>query len=101
MTWAAHTRSASQRGYDGTHRRLRATLLPTAYGTACPICWQTMLDSQTLSLDHVVPKAAGGRTEMGNVRITHNVCNVRRGAAYGSARRWGKPRRLSRRSREW
>jgi hypothetical protein len=48
-----------------------------------------------------VPKAAGGRTEMGNVRITHNVCNVRRGAAYGSARRWGKPRRLSRRSREW
>jgi len=65
--------------YGGNHKKLRAILLPAAYGTQCPLCGETMWEGQRLHLDHVVPVIAGGAE--GPARVTHARCNMRRGQA--------------------
>lgn len=37
-------------------------------------------DQMAKSLDHVKPRAAGGRTVLSNLRLAHRLCNVRRGS---------------------
>lgn len=64
--------------YGWPHRRLRARMLPSAYGRPCHICGRVMLKGHALDLDHVVPVALG--VEDSNRRIVHAHCNRRAGA---------------------
>ncbi len=86
---------ADNRVYDHYHRKMRTALLPDAYGTACPLCGEVMLESQPLDLDHTIPVVHGGGR--GPVRITHATCNRSQGA------RLRRPtvKATSRPSREW
>jgi hypothetical protein len=71
--------STSGRGYGYQHQRLREALLPTAYGTPCPRCGETMLPGQPLDLDH-----DDDRT--GYRGMAHASCNRRAGSANAHAR---------------
>jgi len=67
--------SARQRGYDTEHDRVRARLLPAAYGQPCPRCGLPMLRGQALDLGHPLdaPLASdrGSRAD----HIEHASCN--------------------------
>lgn len=73
--------TARQRGYDAAHDRLRARLLPLAYGKPCPRCGEIMTADQALDLGHPPGRAraevAGSRAD----RIEHSLCNRSAGAA--------------------
>jgi hypothetical protein len=69
-------RTTGQRGYDWAHEQRRAALLPYAYGTACPLCGETMNYGQALDLDHEVPLSVDALSV--GTRITHSGCNRRR-----------------------
>lgn len=86
---------AHQRGYDWHHRRLRAQLLPLAYGTACPRCGGVMLRGMALDLGHSVDRVLGGNSAPR--RIEHAACNRRAGARLGNQLR----RRTRVTSRSW
>lgn len=75
--------------YDGEHRRLRAALLPGAYGRRCPRCGERMLPGQALDLGHA--DVGGGWQGM-----EHAACNRAAGARSGKRRR-----RKLRTSRDW
>lgn len=65
--------STTERGYDSQHKRLRAALLPTAYGQACTRCGRPMLHGQELHLDHDDDRS-------GYRGFSHASCNTRAGA---------------------
>lgn len=73
MTWARVTTSSTARGYGAAHRKLRAALLPQAYGTPCSRCGRPMLKGQALHLDH-------NDARTGYAGFSHARCNVRAGA---------------------
>jgi hypothetical protein len=105
--------STTARGLGHAHRELRLRLLPLAYGTACPLCGETMVKRAdcrcngrgcfycTLDLDHEIPRvlglAASGR---GRKRIAHRYCNRAAGARLGNRRRAAIRRRMVH-SRVW
>lgn len=64
--------TTTQRGYDGAHRKNRASLIKAAIGMPCPLCGETMRDDQDLHLDHTVPASLGGRV---GDRVVHAWCN--------------------------
>lgn len=68
------------RRYGYRHQRIRATLLPEAYGRVCLHCGQPMLPGQALDLDHT----ADGSQYRGMV---HSRCNRREGARRGNSAR--------------
>lgn len=77
--------------YGARHRKVRAAMLPFAYGMACLHCGQPMRPGQELHLDHS-PDGLGYRG------MVHAFCNMseggRRGAATTHAARGGVfPRR--------
>lgn len=65
--------TARHRGYNHDHDQLRATLLPHAYGRACPRCGQPMLPGQALDLGHSVARAHDPHAR--GDRIEHARCN--------------------------
>ena len=93
----------SERGLTGAHRAMRRRLLPLAYGTPCPLCGELMVEGQALDLDHIVPRAFGGRAEDGQVQIAHARCNRANGSRIRVAlhRRWATPGSSEIRSRNW
>lgn len=78
-TRRAHRPTARQRGYDAAHERLRAQLLPLAYGTLCPRCGLPMLPGQDLDLGHTVARSVDPTSRAD--RIEHAHCNRSAGAA--------------------
>jgi 5-methylcytosine-specific restriction endonuclease McrA len=34
-------------------------------------------------IDHIFPLVLGGETTLGNLRVTHSICNIRKGARVG------------------
>lgn len=72
-------------GLGWEHQKLRARLLPYAYGTLCPMCGRVMLRSQRLDLDHAIPRVHGGHN--GPRRIVHASCNRRAGQLIAARRR--------------
>lgn len=68
------------RGYGYEHTRLRAALLPSAYGKPCPLCGRTMQRGEALDLDHS-PDRLGYRG------MAHASCNRADGARRGNAAR--------------
>jgi hypothetical protein len=73
MAWAKPTKSSAKRGYGAAHRKLRAALLPQAYGTACIRCGEVMHPWQELHLDH-------NDTRTGYAGFSHADCNREAGA---------------------
>jgi hypothetical protein len=78
--------NTTARGYGYEHQRLRAALLPQAYGHHCPHwgidpeCTGPMLPGQPLDLDHTDDRT--------NYRgMAHAPCNRRAGARKGNAAR--------------
>jgi hypothetical protein len=84
--WATPKTSSAQRGYSNKHRKLRAQLLPYAYGQPCTRCGRIMLPGQALHLDHTDDRA-------GYRGFSHAKCNIRAGAIAG-ARKANRRRKL-------
>lgn len=72
--------------YGRTHMRIRAALLPFAYGTTCPHCGLPMLHGEKLHLDHT----ADGSGYRG---FAHALCNMREGGRRGRAKQLSNRRR--------
>jgi hypothetical protein len=76
--------STTARGYGYTHQRMRAALLPGAYGKHCPHwgidpeCTGLMLPGQDLDLDH-------NDDRTGYRGMAHASCNRRAGSAKAHA----------------
>ena len=47
------------------------------YGVVCWLCGGTITD--TVSVDHVIPRSKGGSDDIDNLRPAHKTCNIRRG----------------------
>jgi hypothetical protein len=60
-------------GWGSKHQKLRAVLLPSAYGKPCARCGQPMLPGQELHLDH-------NDDRTGWIGFSHARCNVRAAA---------------------
>lgn len=67
-------------GNGWAHQKLRAQLLPHAYGKLCHFCKQPMLPGQPLDLDHTADR----RSYRG---MTHSSCNRADGARKTNAQR--------------
>lgn len=63
---------------DAEQKRVRKQVLSEE--RVCWICGQPPTEDDPLTLDHVVPRVEGGRTERANGRAAHASCNSRRGA---------------------
>ncbi len=52
-----------------------------AGGHRCGICTVPMLRSElpTTHIDHVIPWSLGGIDDLENLRVAHDICNIRRG----------------------
>lgn len=75
MAWDGGNRPPKgERGYTYQYRKLRAALLPKAYGTPCVRCGQPMLKGQELHLDH----DDWDRTKL--LGFSHKHCNLRAAA---------------------
>lgn len=86
-------RARSNRTYSVKQRKVRALLLPYAYGTYCPLCGQVMVQGQALDLDHSTPVVLGG--DGAGDRIAHASCNRSAGATLGNQLRGRRA------SRDW
>lgn len=75
--------SSTARGYDYQHEKIRAALLPYAYGKDCHLCSKPMLPGQTLHLDHTEDRTSYRG-------MTHADCNRVDGASRGGKRTRGK-----------
>ncbi len=49
-------------------------------GMVCGICRNAVGSRAELHIDHVFPVAHGGRTVLGNLQVSHALCNMRKGA---------------------
>jgi hypothetical protein len=89
-------KSTGARGYGRPHRRLRARLLPSAYGTPCVLCGEVMSEGEPLHLDHTEDR-------LGYRGFAHASCNIldgaRRGGQRERARRLATGRRTPRKRR--
>ena len=73
----AKTAKTTARGYGRAHQKLRAKLLPTAYGKPCPRYGRLMLPGQALDLDH-------NDSRTGYLGFSHATCNRRAGQRKGA-----------------
>ena len=58
--------------------RLRDRVV-SEHGRICHLCQQPISLEEEIHIDHVVPWAAGGLTELDNLRPAHGLCNLRKG----------------------
>lgn len=78
--------------YGAEHQRTRELLLPLAWGTPCPRCRETMLETDELDLGHSVDKAIDSNA-VGD-RIEHASCNRSAGAELKARLSRYKPSRV-------
>jgi hypothetical protein len=76
--------STTERGYGYDHQKLRAALLPYAYGKPCHHCGELMLTGQDLDLDHTDDRTAYRG-------MAHATCNRKVGSAKAHARHEREP----------
>ena len=73
-------RSVTPRISTNRKAHLRRSLL-ALHGGAC--CWcGKILPPDDMTLDHVWPKHAGGGSEIGNLVLSHRICNQARESHY-------------------
>ena len=49
-------------------------------GGRCALCHMMMADGEELTVDHIVPVAAGGKSNIANLQIAHVECNALKGS---------------------
>jgi 5-methylcytosine-specific restriction endonuclease McrA len=59
-------------------RRIREEVLARD-GLICGIC-RGAVEAADVHLDHIEPWSRGGPSTLENLRVTHSLCNIRRGA---------------------
>lgn len=59
-------------------RRERIRLIIERDGPDCFLCGEPFTKNQKITIDHWIPRAAGGTEEIDNLRIAHKICNVRK-----------------------
>lgn len=69
--------NTTARGYGSAHQKLRAKLLPHAYGKPCTRCGKPMLQGQALHFDHTDDRT-------GYLGFAHADCNRKAGARKGA-----------------
>ncbi len=79
---AAPTGATAPRFFDRTNAFM--LLLWQKQGGLCGVCGEEihramLLDGRSTHVDHIVPYAAGGRTEPGNAQVAHRRCNQSKG----------------------
>lgn len=74
----AKTRSATMSNHNigGENRRARKRALIARDGSICHYCG---IASDVLTLDHIVPRSAGGANAMSNLCLACQPCNRERG----------------------
>jgi 5-methylcytosine-specific restriction endonuclease McrA len=50
------------------------------FGMTCHICGGSIATTSDLEFDHVVPLACGGQHVRQNIKPSHRLCNLRKGA---------------------
>lgn len=48
-------------------------------GLTCGICAESV-EPDDVQLDHIIPVSLGGENRLENLRVTHSLCNARKGA---------------------
>ena len=66
----------------GTHTRADLTALWDKQNGVCPFCNEALTNE--VHVDHWVPLILGGSNGPENLRLTHPVCNLRKGARHPS-----------------
>ena len=61
----------------GRNLRLKNSL-SLAQSGKCALCGGRMINKQTITIDHVLPKTLGGKN-VGNRLAVHRVCNTHKG----------------------
>jgi hypothetical protein len=59
-------------------RNERIQLIIERDGPNCFLCGDPFTKNQKITIDHWIPKAAGGTEDLENLRIAHKLCNVRK-----------------------
>jgi len=57
-------------------RKEKVQLIVERDGPDCFLCKQPFTKKQGITLDHWIPKSAGGTDEVGNLRLAHKKCNT-------------------------
>jgi 5-methylcytosine-specific restriction protein A len=73
--------SASQRGYTSKYRAVARAVVAehrASHGDYCPGWGVPAHGAQDLTVDHVIPLAAGGTHERSNLRVLCRACNSRK-----------------------
>lgn len=73
--------------WNQKRRGLSITRLMARDGMACQICGRPLdrresepwRNPRAISFDHIVPRSAGGLSDLRNLRLTHRSCNMQRG----------------------
>lgn len=45
------------------------------YGNRCAICGKKIRNLDDLTVDHIIPKAKGGKNLISNCQLAHKICN--------------------------
>ena len=77
MAFPKSKASSAARGYGSEHQKLRAKLLPAAYGQPCTRCGRPLRPGQDLHLDHTDDRT-------GYAGFAHASCNRKAGARKGA-----------------
>jgi len=59
-------------------RMERIELLVERDGPDCFLCGEEFGKNQKMTIDHWIPKSAGGSEDLDNLRLAHKICNVRK-----------------------
>jgi 5-methylcytosine-specific restriction endonuclease McrA len=92
MSKTKHGRRYTQGGRLLRSQVARA-LVRARDGDACHLCGEVVHegfvqgDKRQATLDHLTERAAGGGSDLGNMRLSHRGCNESRGQAFDTERR--------------
>lgn len=59
-------------------RREKIELIIERDGPDCFLCGEPFTKNQKITIDHWIPRAAGGTEQLENLRIAHKICNIRK-----------------------
>ena len=65
---------------SGRKAKLKVALL-LRDGNLCCLCPKIFTTENPPTLEHVIPEADGGMTEMSNLKLAHSSCNQKKGLA--------------------
>ena len=71
-----------RQGFSKLQRRRAFAYLRNRDGDICGICGSRLSSFGDTHIDHIRPVSRGGGNELGNLRLTHARCNLRRGNRY-------------------